>query len=95
MRGCIVCVFACACVRSCVCVCVSVCVHKDKILCTVVLLTFLALIVLQMNTEQQCLTDGDCNIFNVQVHRYTYGSQLLPRHYYSGLQVTALKGLDF
>ena len=85
----------CVCVCVCVCKCVSVCVRKDKILCTVVLLTFLALIVLQMNTEQQCLTDGDCNIFNVQVHRYTYGSQLLPRHYYSGLQVTALKGLDF
>jgi len=82
-------------IYMCVCVCVCARVHKDKTLGTVVLHTFLALIVLQTNTKQQCLTDGNCNNFNVQVHKHTYGSQLLPRLHYSGLQVTALKGLDF
>ena len=86
-------IYICVCV--CVCVCVRARVHKDKTLGTVVLHTFLALIVLQTNTKQQCLTDGNCNNFNVQVHKHTYGSQLLPRLHYSGLQVTALKGLDF
>ena len=65
------CVCVCVCVRArahvCVCVYLCVFVHKDKVLCTVVMYTFLALIVLQMNTEQQCLTDGNCNNFNVQV----------------------------
>ena len=60
----------------CVCVCVWViclCVHnKDKAFCVVLMYTCLALIVLQMNTEQQCLTDGNYNNFNVQVNvRFT------------------------
>ena len=67
MCVCVVNIYICVCVCVRVCVCVSVCVHKDKALCTVVMYTLLALIVLQMNTEQLCLTDGNCNNFNVQV----------------------------